>query len=104
MKNNVVPLYPSPEAGKCCPLYILDRYISKLSSEAREKDYFYVRLLDKITSDPNRPWYSSVPLGKYTLQSKFKNMCLEAEISSNKTNHSLHATAATEMFRHEKLI
>ena len=58
-------------------------------------------------SDPNRPWYSSVPLGKHTLQSKFKNMCSEAEISGNKTNHSLRATAATEMFRHsvpEKLI
>ena len=35
------------------------------------------------------------------------NMCSEAEISGNKTNHSLRATAATEMFRRgvpEKLI
>ena len=100
MKNKVVPLYPSPEAGERCPVYILDRYISKLPSEARKKDLFYVRPLDNITSDPNRPWYSSVPLGKHTLQSKFKNMCSEAEISGNKTNHSLRATAATEMFRH----
>ena len=61
VKNKVVPLYLSPEAGERCPVYLLDRYICKLSSETREKDLFYVRLLDKITSDPNRPWYSSVP-------------------------------------------
>ena len=41
------------------------------------------------------------------LHSKLKNMCLEAGISGCKTNHSLCATAATEMFRcgaPEKLI
>ena len=40
-----------------------------------------------------------VPLGKHALQSKFKNMCSEAETIGNKTNHSLCANAVTEFFR-----
>ena len=99
VKSKVVPLYACPEAGERCPVHILDKYIAKLPSEARERDLFYVRPLQKFTSDPTCPWYTSVPLGKHTLQSKLKNMCTEAEISGHKTNHSLRATAATEMFR-----
>ena len=33
-----------------------------------------------------------------TLSNQVKNMCAEAEISGHKANHSLRATAATEMF------
>ena len=84
----------------------LDKYISKLPEEAKEKDLFYVRPLEKISS-LSKPWYSSVPIGKHSLHAKMKNMCSEAGISGHKTNHSLRATAATEMFRRgapEKLI
>ena len=105
VKNKTVPLYPTPEAGERCPVHILDMYIRKLPSDAKDKDLFYVRPLERIASNPNAPWYSSVPLGKHTLHSKLKNMC--AGIKGHKTNHSLRATAATEMFRHgapEKLI
>ena len=107
MKSKVVPLYPSTEDCEHCPVHILDKYIRKLPSEARDKDLFYVQPLDKITSDPDRPGYSSVPLGKHTLHSKSKNVCAEAGIGGHKTNHSLRATAATEKFRQgapEKLI
>ena len=64
-----------------------------------------MRPLQKVIAD--KPWYSSVPLGKHTLHSKLKIMCSEAGISGHKTNHSLRVTAATEMFRcgaPEKLI
>ena len=79
VKNKTVPLYPTPEAGEHCPVHILDRYTSKLPAEVREKKLFYVRPLDKVTSNPDMPWYSSVPLGKHTLQSKLKNMCQKLE-------------------------
>ena len=105
IKSKVVPLFPCPEAGSRCPVCILDKYISKLPLEAKEKDLFYVRPLQKVIAD--KLWYSSVPLGKHTLYSKLKNMCSEAGISGDKTNHSLRATAAMEMFRcgaPEKLI
>ena len=45
--------------------------------------------------------------GKNTLHARLKNMCKAAGISVHKTNHSLRATTATEMFRSgapEKLI
>ena len=99
IKNKVVPLYPSPEAGEHFPVLILDKYISKLPPQAKEKDLFYYRPLEKVTSDPNKPWYSAVPLGKNTLQGKLRNMCREDRIGGHKTNHSLRATAATLMFR-----
>ena len=67
--------------------------------EAKEKDLFYIRPLDKVATEPNSPWYSAVPLGKHTLQSKMKYMCASGGIKGHKTNHSLRATAATEMFR-----
>ena len=106
-KSKSVPLYPSPQAGQCCPVNILDTYITRLPLEAKEKDLFYVCPLDKVAAEPNNLWYSAVPLGKHTLQLKMKCMCASGGIKGHKTNHSLRATAATEMFRcvaPEKLI
>ena len=36
VKNKVVPLYPCAEAGEHCPVHILDMYITRLPSEAKE--------------------------------------------------------------------
>ena len=57
--------------------------------------------------DPNAPWYASVPVGRDTLQKNFHLMCEQAGIKGNKTNHSLRATGATELYESgvpEKLI
>ena len=40
----------------------LDKYISKLPPEAKEKDLFYVWPLEIIADNPEKPWYSGVPL------------------------------------------
>ena len=67
----------------------------------------YVRPLDKKPEDPHSPWYSAAPLGKHTLQQKVKKMCAAAGIQGTKTNHSLRATGATELYKKgvpEKLI
>ena len=48
-------------------------------------------------SDPESPWYESIPVGKETLRTMLPNMCDKAGIE-RKTNHSLRATGATEMF------
>ena len=42
--------------------------------------------------------YISVAVGKNPLSKMLKSMCEEAGISGEKTNHSLRAYAATEMF------
>ena len=107
VKSKVVPLYPCPDIGERCPVYILDKYISKLPDKFRKDDFFYARPLEKIPDDENAPWYAPVPLGKHTLQSMVQKMCTEAKIEGCKTNHSLRATAATQMFQQgapEKLI
>ena len=75
--------------------------------DAKEKDLLYIWPLDKKPQDPNLPWYSTVPLGKHTLQQKVKKICADAGVCGNKTNHSLRATGATELYKRgapEKLI
>ena len=51
------------------------------------------------TFDPAKPWYSSVPVGKNTLERKFAIICDRAGIQGTITNHSLWATSATHMYR-----
>ena len=107
VKGKTVPVYKCPELGSKCPVYLLDKYISKLPPKAIENDVFYVRALDKVPSDPAAPWYSVAPIGKHTLSDKVKKMCNTAGIVGHKTNHSLRATGATQMYESgvpEKLI
>ncbi len=82
-----VPIYATPEFGDRCHVHLLDYYLEKLSAEARDKDFFYVRHLEKYTADS--PWYSAVPVGKHTLSKIVKEMCDNAGIAGSKTNHSL---------------
>ena len=99
------PIYSCPQAGDRCPVSLLDKYISKLPEEAKEKDLFYVRPLESTaeSADTHEIWYSAVPIGKHTLQQKFSKMCQAAGVVGHKTNHSLRATAASEMFAQRNL-
>ena len=97
-------MFASPEAGDRCPVRILDLYISKFPQEAVIQDLFYVRPLEKLPSSPSAPWYSSVAVGRHTLN---KKTCTQAEVAGHKTNHSLRATGATQLYEKgapEKLI
>ena len=70
--------------------------------QPEEKDLVYVRPLEKQPHDPSKPWYSTD-----TLQQMVKKMCSDAGIGGHKTNHSLRATGASELFKRgapEKLI
>jgi hypothetical protein len=111
IRKKVVPIYSCPQAGDQCPVSLLDKYISRLPEEAKEKDIFYVRPLESAAESPETRdiWYynTAIPIGKHTLQQKFSRMCQAAGIVGRKTNHSLRATAASEMFARqvpEKLI
>ena len=98
IKGKVVPVYACPEVGERCPVFILDTYLSKLPPKAHECDLFYLRPLSEAPTDASAPWYAAVPVGKDTLQSKLNNMCKQAGIGGNKTNHSLRAASATQMY------
>ena len=80
-----------------CHCYLLDLYSSKIQNEAKEKDVFYVQPLSNL-KNPALPWYTSVPVGRNSLNQMVSNMCIEAQISSRKTNHSLRATGAMELY------
>ena len=98
VKGKVVPLYSCPEAEERCPVNILDNYIQKRPQYAKENDIFYVRPLPTTLTNPTDPWYAKVPVGRDTLNKKFKIMCEQAAIKGKKTNHSLRATGVTQLY------
>ena len=95
-----VPVYSCPHAGERCHVHLVKLYLEKLSKDAFESDNFYVRPLEKCS--PSGPWFGAVPVRKHTLFKMVKNMCDTAGIVGNKTNHSLRATSATEMYNSEQ--
>ena len=97
VEHKSVTIVANPSVGIRCHVSLLDKYISKLPSEAIKKDYFYCRPLS-YHSDDDAPWYSAVPLGKNTLSVMVSKMCTEAGISGNKSNHSLRVSGATSLF------
>ena len=103
LASKVVPTYctcnVSPER---CHVHLLDFYIGKIpSSVAAVAGTFYLRPLPKKPEDSQAPWFLSTPIGRNTLSTILKKMCAEAGIEGNKTNHSLRATGATQMFQAE---
>ena len=69
----------------------------KVPHETLDLEAFYLRQLGKVSEDPNYPWYSCAPIGKNMLRKMLPTMCEEAGIG-RRTNHSLRATGATELF------
>ena len=96
VQNKVVKHFEVLEAGERDYIQILDLYFSMVSKEALDKDNFYVRPLTVFQN--GKLWFSSVPLGKNKLSGMVKEMCMNAGISGNKTNHSLRSFGVTEMF------
>ena len=80
--NKVVHQYQDFEAGQRCHVTVLDKFLSKLPPNARDKDIFYLRPVAR----------------KNPLSRMMTTMCKAAEIPGNKTNHSLRAYAASELF------
>ena len=95
--NKSVPVVANCDAGDRCLVKILDVYLSKLPVSSKERDLFYMQPHCKIPDDPSAPWFKNQPIGKNTLGTMVKEMCQEAGIHG-KTNHSLRATGATEMY------
>ena len=53
---------------------------------------------DKVPTDPSKPWFANIPVGRNRLDSMLKEMCQQAGISGTFTNHSLRAYGAITMF------
>ena len=87
VENKVVPVYRKQNSGKCV-VSLLEKYLSKLPPAAFKKDIFYLRPKPLTPVDKAAPWYEETTVGKETLRTVF----------AKKSNHSLRATGATEMF------
>ena len=98
LDHKSVTIVANSSVGERCPVFILDKYISKLPNAAIEKELFYCRPLPSIPKDVNDPWYVAVPIGKIVLAKMVSTMCDEAGISGKKTNHSLRVSGATSLF------
>ncbi len=93
LQNKTVFIATVPEAEERCHCYLLDLYISKLP---RKADLFYVRPLENVQLE-SQTWYTCVPVGKNKLYKMVNDMCTLAGILG-RTNHSLRATGATELY------
>ena len=96
--NKTVTQYQDVRAGERCHTFLLDLYFKKVPTAALKGDMFYLRPLSSVPSVPDAPWFYSTPVGRNTLSKMLATMCEEAGIVGRKTNHSLRATAATELF------
>jgi len=99
VENKNVEIFRSSENGQPCVFSLLDLYLSKLPPKAIEQNIFYCRALQSYQGE--KIWYSAQPRSKHFLSMMVKNMCKDAKIDGDFTNHSLRATGATELFQHE---
>lgn len=79
IKNKSVEIHENPEAGNRCHCRLLDLYISKLPTEAVEKDLFYVCPMEKVNKQPptygRSVWYYSIPIGRNKLSQMVPEIC-----------------------------
>ena len=83
-----VPCLAIPEERPKCLVFLMDLYLAKLPPFAFENNIVYLRPKRTTLQAPESPWYDNIPVGKNTLQTMVKDMCVEAKIYG-KTNHSL---------------
>ena len=106
--NKVVTIHMNRHSPDRCHVRILDAYISRVPDLARQFDAFYLQSMSSADCGiPGAPWYKQQRIGINKLQGMVKNMCLQAGIPGNKTNHSLRAACATQLYEAgipEKLI
>ena len=98
LDHKVVTIVANPKIGERCPVYILDKYISKLPTKAKEMNIFYCRICPRLPKTSEDPWFIASPIGKNTLPNMVGQMCKEAGIDGKKSNHSLRVAGTSSLF------
>ena len=95
MEIKIVWQYESENADRC-HVTLLDKYIQKLPTEAKQKDLFYVKPKDVAPKVAK----THLPHGSATflLGTKMKAMSKDTGLGNGVTNHSLEAYGVTELF------
>ena len=107
LENKIVRQYENVKNPGKCHVKILDKYLSLILAEAKERDAFYLIPLPCKPQDQSMPWYSAVPVGKNQLGAMLKEMCQEAGVLGKYSSHNLRAGGATTIYQAgvpEKLI
>ena len=63
-ENKVVCQHENATGKGVCHVAILDKYLSKLPTEANDNDVFYLTQLQCVPLDQAKPWSKPVPIGK----------------------------------------
>ena len=102
LEHKRVPVYTSVTGESKCHVRLLDKYISKLPSSAKQRDCFYLQPLSQASE--GKPWFSVQPCGKNYLAKMVPTMFAEAGVEEKKTNHSLRAAGVSQAGVDEKVI
>jgi hypothetical protein len=96
LRNKCVKAYANCGSEKCV-VKILDFYKTKIPADTKA---FYIRPLQKVPADPNKSWFSNVPVGGNTLNTVMNEISeiVKDDSIPKYTNHSLRATAASRLF------
>ena len=94
--TKVVSVERNKQNSERCFVRLFDLYLSKLPKECFSKGhfYFYPKLNWKFT---DKIWFTDKHIFK-CLKTRMKEICQNAEITGYKTNHSLRATAITNLY------
>ena len=98
VNNKLVRQFENTSESGVCHVIILDKYLEKIPPGAKEIDVFYLTPMHKLT-DSSKPWFTKVPVRKICLNSMMKEMCSQAGLSTEFTNHSLRAYGVTSLFQ-----
>ena len=74
LEHKIVTVVANPTAGERCPVYILDKYTSKLTSKAKELDISYCHPCPKLPKTSEEPWFIASAVGKNTLDTMVQKM------------------------------
>ena len=98
MKERKIVWVKLNSEGRCCPIRIIEKYMSLLPLH-RVKFNFYLQSLHK--TKPN-VWYSTILIGINALLKVVGTLLRDAGLDGYFTNHSLRGTCATYLFQAEE--
>ena len=94
VKPKVVKHHANTDDPSRCFVRLFKRYISLCPPDSPPGSFY----LNPLRKPRNSCWYSTTPVGRNKLAKAVSNMCKTGGIHGYKTNHSLHATAATRLY------
>ena len=94
--RKIIWVYPS-DNKICCPVRIIDKYISLLPPvKTNKKANFYLRSLERFTP---AQWYGEQVVGLNSIRKVISTLAENAGLQGFFTNHSLRCTGITQLFQ-----